>query len=145
MALLHLTKLIMNFALKPQSGRPTMQKAVEISMPAGRESWTGRLYKDLKRHKAVYLMAIPVLVYYLIFCYQPMYGAIIAFKNFVPSVGILGSPWVGFQHFVDFFHSYNFWTLIRNTFLISLFTLIFGFPAPIILALLLNEQSSVAF
>lgn len=118
--------------------------AVEINLPADRESWTSRLFKDLRRYRIVYLMAIPVLAYYIIFCYVPMYGAVIAFENFNPVDGFL-SPWVGFRHFIEFFQSYYFLILIRNTFLISFFTLIFGFPMPIILALLLNELRGNAF
>jgi len=84
-------------------------------------------------------MLVPIVAYYLIFHYGPMYGAIIAFKQFSPTSGIFGSPWVGFLHFTDFFHSYYFWRLIRNTLMINVLDLVFGFPAPIILALLLNE------
>lgn len=84
-------------------------------------------------------MALPVLAYYIIFHYGPMYGVIIAFKNFSPGRGILGSSWVGFQWFKDFFSSYYFGRLLRNTVLINVLNLIFSFPAPIILALLLNE------
>jgi len=84
-------------------------------------------------------MLIPVLLYYIVFCYIPMYGVTIAFKNFIPSKGILRSPWVGFQHFKSFFESYYFWRLIKNTLCINIYSLVVGFPAPIILALLLNE------
>lgn len=84
-------------------------------------------------------MAIPVIAYYAIFHYGPMYGLQIAFKDFSPAQGITGSPWLGFQHFSDFFNGYYFWRLIRNTVLINIYELVFGFPAPIILALLLNE------
>lgn len=97
------------------------------------------LLKDITANKYIYIMLIPVVAYYILFHYAPMYGAIIAFKRFVPSRGILGSEWVGFNHFVDFFTSYFFVRILRNTLLISLYQLIFSFPAPIILALLLNE------
>lgn len=97
------------------------------------------LVKDFKKNKLIYLMALPVLAYYIIFHYGPMYGVIIAFKNFSPGRGILGSSWVGFQWFKDFFSSYYFGRLLRNTVLINVLNLIFSFPAPIILALLLNE------
>jgi len=90
-------------------------------------------------------LAIPVLAYYIIFHYGPMYGVIIAFKNFTPARGILGSPWVGLQWFKDFFSSYYFGRLLRNTLLINIYSLIFSFPAPIILALLLNELRSQKF
>jgi len=84
-------------------------------------------------------MALPVVIYYLLFHYLPIYGAIIAFKDFSPLVGIAKSPWIGFTHFVDFFNGYYFWRILKNTVVISVNSLIFGFPAPIILALLLNE------
>lgn len=94
---------------------------------------------DISKNKMLYLMAIPVIAYYAIFHYGPMYGLQIAFKDFSPAQGITGSPWLGFQHFSDFFNGYYFWRLIRNTVLINIYELVFGFPAPIILALLLNE------
>jgi putative aldouronate transport system permease protein len=101
--------------------------------------------KDFKMNKWIYLMAVPVLAYYLIFCYGPMYGAIIAFKDFRGGLGILGSPWVGFKHFASFFQSSFIWRLLRNTLLLSIFTLVFGFPAPIIFALLMNEVRNKYF
>lgn len=101
--------------------------------------------KDLLLNKYVYLMALPVVVYFVIFHYIPMYGASIAFKQYSPAEGILGSPWVGFIHFKDFFSGFYFWRLVRNTFLINLYGLIFGFPAPIVFALLLNEVKNRRF
>ncbi|MGF7030966.1 putative aldouronate transport system permease protein [Paenibacillus mucilaginosus] len=103
------------------------------------------LRKDLTRNKWLYLMMLPVLVYYIAFHYAPMYGAIIAFKQFVPAKGIWGSEWVGFKHFESFFSSIYFFRVIKNTVLLSLTNLVFGFPAPIILALLLNELKSSLF
>lgn len=100
---------------------------------------------DVKRHWSIYLMALPVIAYYLIFHYGPMYGLQIAFKDFSPAQGILGSPWVGFKHFESFFNGIYFWRLIKNTILINLYDLLFGFPAAIILALLLNEIRNSAF
>jgi len=98
-----------------------------------------RALRDLKLNKYVYIMLIPVVAYYIIFYYVPMYGLQIAFKDFSPGLGLWSSPWVGFQHFESFFNSYYFWRLLRNTLLLSFYELLFGFPAPIILALLLNE------
>jgi putative aldouronate transport system permease protein len=74
-----------------------------------------------------------------------MYGTIIAFKQYIPSKGILGSEWIGFKHFEDFFSSIYFFRVIKNTVLLSFFNLLFGFPAPIILALLLNEVKNSFF
>jgi putative aldouronate transport system permease protein len=90
-------------------------------------------------------MLAPVVAYYLIFHYGPMYGAIIAFKDFSPALGILGSPWIGLQNFQDFFGSVYVVRLLRNTLAINVLDIVFGFPAPIILALLLNELTSQRF
>lgn len=90
-------------------------------------------------NKYLYLMMLPVVAYYLIFHYTPMYGAVIAFKDYTPIKGILGSDWVGLKHFIDFFDSYYFWRILKNTLLISLYSLLFEFPMPILLALLINE------
>jgi len=103
------------------------------------------LWKELKKNKGLYLMLLPVVVYYLVFCYYPMYGAQIAFRDFSPKLGITGSPWVGLKHFKDFFNGVYFERLIRNTLSINLKNLLFGFPAPIILALMLNEVKSGKF
>lgn len=108
-------------------------------------SYKSKLARDFNKNKFIYLMALPVLVYYIIFHYGPMYGLIIVFKNFSPGRGILGSQWVGLQWFQDFFNSYYFVRLLRNTLLINLLNLIFAFPAPIILALLLNELRNEKF
>lgn len=108
-------------------------------------SFGKRLLVDLVKNKDLYLIAIPVLLFYAIFHYGPMYGAVIAFKNYKPALGISGSPWVGLMHFKDFFSSYYFTRLLGNTLRISLTTLIFGFPAPIILALLINEIKGRTF
>ena len=101
--------------------------------------------RDLKKNYAVYLMLLPVLAYYIAFCYKPMYGMIIAFKDFNPNLGITKSPWVGIKHFKDFFEGYYFTRILSNTLKISLSNLVFGFPAPIILALLINELRSPKF
>lgn len=101
--------------------------------------------KDFVRNRALYLMVVPVIVYYIMFYYVPMYGTIIAFKDYMPVKGILGSPWVGFQHFKDFFESPYFGVVLGNTLKISLSMLVVGFPAPIILALLINEMKNVRY
>jgi putative aldouronate transport system permease protein len=84
-------------------------------------------------------MILPVFAFYIIFHYGPMYGLQIAFRDYNPVDGVTGSPWVGLKHFISFFNSFYFGRLIRNTLLISVETLVFGFPAPIIFAILLNE------
>ena len=104
-----------------------------------------RLAYDLKRNGSLYLLMLPVLAFYVIFCYIPMYGAIIAFMDYTPARGILGSKWVGLAHFRDFFGSYYFFRLLKNTLVISLSTLVVTFPASVIFALLLNEVRSKYF
>jgi len=98
-----------------------------------------KVVKDAKRNKFIYLMVLPVVLYYIIFQYGPMYGLQIAFKDYSPQLGFSGSEWVGLKHFSEFFSSFFFWRLLRNTVLLSLYSFIFAFPAGIILALLLNE------
>ncbi|WP_284644832.1 ABC transporter permease [Paenibacillus silviterrae] len=107
--------------------------------------WIATVRKDFVKNKYLYLLALAGIAYYIIFKYVPMYGAIIAFKNYLPSKGIWGSPWVGFKHFEDFFGSHYFWRILRNTLLINVYELLFAFPAPIILALLLNEVRRTVF
>lgn len=87
----------------------------------------------------LYIFILPAFLYFFIFHYIPMYGVQIAFKDFIPSLGIWGSEWVGFEHFKRFFDSYYFWDLIKNTLGISVYELVVGFPLPIILALAINE------
>ncbi|KIL42127.1 sugar ABC transporter permease [Gordoniibacillus kamchatkensis] len=104
-----------------------------------------RFVRDFALNKYLYLMMLPVVLYYAVFHYAPMYGALIAFKDYTPIKGIIGSDWVGLANFKDFFSSYYFWRILKNTVLISFYTLLFGFPAPIVLALLLNEVRSRYF
>ena len=93
----------------------------------------------------IYVMAIPMILYYILFHYVPMYGAVIAFKDYSPGLGIAKSPWVRFKNFEDFFSSVYFGRLIRNTLSINIKLLVFGFPLPIIFAILLNEVRSKSF
>ncbi len=110
-----------------------------------KKSYAVRLWQNMKRHKGLYLMILPVVAFYLIFCYYPMYGAQIAFRDYTPKLGIFHSPWAGLKHFREFFDSVYFGRLIRNTISINLKNLIFGFPAPILFALLLNEVKGQKF
>ena len=104
-----------------------------------------RIIRDFSHNKFKYLMILPVLVYLALFCYKPMYGIIIAFKNYKVARGIEKSPWVGLFWFENFFNDPYFFRLLRNTFTISALTILFGFPAPILLALLLNEVHNNKF
>lgn len=109
------------------------------------ESFSKRLKTDLRRNWSLYLLVLPVLFFYIAFKYKPMYGALIAFMDYTPTKGMANSDWVGLKHFIRFFSSPYFWRLLKNTFLLSFYNLLFGFPAPIILALLLNEVKNVKF
>ncbi|HIW34754.1 MAG TPA: ABC transporter permease subunit [Candidatus Paenibacillus intestinavium] len=95
--------------------------------------------KHIVRDRQLLIIFIPCVIFYLLFRYGPLYGLIIAFKDYSVFKGIVDSPWVGFDNFIKFFNAPDFWKLFRNTFLLGFLTLIFSFPFPIILALLLNE------
>ena len=97
------------------------------------------------RNITLYFFLLPAVIYYAIFHYAPMYGALIAFQDYNPFAGMSLSPWVGFKHFADFFGGIYFFRLLRNTLLLSVYGLIFGFPMPIIFALLLNEVKAKKF
>ncbi len=97
---------------------------------------------EIRNCGALYIMALPIVLYYVLFRYIPMVGTVMAFQKFNIAKGIFGSPWIGFDNFITFFNSYYFVRLLRNTFLISVTDLIFNFPAPIIFALLLNEVNN---
>ena len=109
-----------------------------MTMKKKKKSYFFRLGKDMRKNPILYLMILPVVAYYIIFHYVPMYGIQIAFKDFIPKLGFSGSPWVGFDHFTRFFSGYNFRNLLLNTIGISVYGLLAGFPIPILFALLLN-------
>lgn len=98
-----------------------------------------RVVRDFLMNKYLYLMMLPVIAFYAVFNYAPMYGVLIAFKEYSPLKGIADSPWVGLHHFTTFFESYYFLRVLKNTLIISVYSLLFEFPAPILLALLINE------
>lgn len=104
--------------------------------PAGLKT---RIKKSFFEYWQIYLLLIPVIAWYIIFCYYPMYGVVIAFKDYLPSKGILGSEWVGWAHFKWLFSTAGFSRALRNTIVISLLKLVICFPIPIILSLFLNE------
>ena len=106
--------------------------------PLSRNGWRNA-WRQIKRSKFLYLLFAPVFVYYLIFRYMPMFGIVIAFKDYNIYRGIRASEWVGFEWFRQFFKSMYFGRTLRNTLMINLYDLAFVFPAPIVLALLLNE------
>lgn len=103
------------------------------------------LRSDMRKNWLIYLMLVPVIVYLLIFCYAPMYGVIIAFKDFKPRLGIMGSEWVGLKYFKEFVGSVFFGRTLKNTLVLSGLNLAFGFCAPIVFAILLNEVRNIHF
>lgn len=112
------------------------------SSSAGRKKGPWKIFLQ---YKSVYLMFFPVALYYILFHFIPMGGAIIAFQDYAPSAGIRGSEWVGLQNFADFFKSVYFGRLLYNTLRINLYQLLFKFPAPILLALMINELGGSRF
>lgn len=114
----------------------------EMKPAAPRGRIGGRMvaaFQHMKRDRQLLILFIPCLLFYIIFRYGPLYGLIIAFKDYSVFTGIMESDWVGLKHFEKFFSSPDFWLLFKNTLLLGVYNLIFGFPFPIILAILLNE------
>ena len=99
----------------------------------------------LQRDWQLYLLLIPVMLYYIVYQYLPMGGLVMSFQNYIPALGFFDSQWVGFDNFIRFFESYSFWRVLINTIEVSVLQLIFGFPFPVILALLLNEVRNKYF
>ena len=122
-----------------------VNKSLKTSAKKYEVGTAAMLKKDFIKNKTLYLLALPMLIYYIVFHYAPMYGALIAFNDYSPRLGILGSPWVGFKYFVNFFSAPSFFSLLRNTVTISLTMLVVEFPSAIILALLMNELKSRRF
>src|SRR5215471_10437194 len=120
---------------------PTLSGAQPSARARGRRSLARRVWF----YRYAYVLMLPGLVYFFIFQYLPMWGVFIAFEDFRPWQGPFASPWVGFAHFIEFFNSPYFGRLLRNTLLIGFLNLIFVFPAPIALAILLNEIRHQAF
>nr|WP_240941180.1 ABC transporter permease subunit [Paenibacillus sp. HB172176] len=125
----------------------THPEAVRAAQPATgfrmKARYTWRLVRKLK---VFYLLMLPGLLYYIIFKYVPMYGILIGFQDYSVARGVFGSHWVGMKHFVAFFYETpDAWKLVRNTLLLNVYDLIFHFPAPILLAILLHELKNVMF
>ena len=105
-------------------------------LPIKRSKFKFYLYRD----RYLYLMLLPVVIYFVIIKYIPMYGILMAFENYSPFKGIWGSKWVGFDNFIEFMTGPSFFKLIRNTLTVNIYDLVLSFPAPIILALAFNEM-----
>ena len=101
--------------------------------------------KYFVRDYQLYVLCLPALTYFFVFCYMPMYGIQIAFKNFTIGKTIAESPWVGFAHFERFLSTYKFWDVLKNTLVVSFYSLLASFPVPIIMALLLNQTTNEKF
>lgn len=104
-----------------------------------------KVNRKLHKYLPLYIMFIPVVIYYILFCYLPMGGAVIAFKDYNLSLGILGSPFVGLKHFVKFLSNNEFWRILLNTFRLAFIRIIIGFPLPILIAVLLNELKNIHY
>jgi len=125
------------------AARPTAQP---VNSPVRlMRSRSGHGWKAVLKNYDLYLFLLPTLIYFLVFHYAPMYGVQIAFKDFIATRGIWGSPWVGLEHFRRFFNSFQFRTVLVNTISLSFFSLFFGFWPPILLALMLNQVSNQKF
>ena len=116
-----------------------MEKKEVLSAGIEKTKRLGSVAADLRKNYLLYLISLPGILFYILFAYLPLYGILIAFKDYSPMDGIWGSQWVGLKHFIDFFSSVSFVRVVRNTLLLNFYLIVFGFPAPIILALLLNE------
>lgn len=115
---------------------------------AGRQTARSHRSRQLRQMKAdrwLYLMLLPGILYFVVFKYFPMWGILLAFKDYQPFLGFWGSPWAGLKHFERFFSDPSFWQLFRNTFYIASYNLIFYFPLPILIALMLNEIKNELF
>lgn len=118
---------------------------IESLNPQSKKEKVNSFFRTIYKHKFFYLILIPAVVLLLIFAYRPMYGIIIAFKKYSPRKGILGSQWVGFKNFQDIFAIDQFWRAFKNTIVINLLKLFFGFPASIILAIMINAVRNKIF
>lgn len=123
-----------------------------IVIPVAKGEWTGmqrkyepRLGLRIRRNAGLYLLMVPAIVIFICFTYLPMYGIVIAFKDFRPAAGILGSKWAGLKYFQKYFSSYMFANTIKNTLVISLYTILVTFPLPIIIALMCNQMAAKRF
>ena len=119
-----------------------MRPAAIPARPQDRPALGRRLKKAARRDLPLWILAVPGLTALIVFSYFPIYGLIIAFQDYSPGLGFLGSPWVGFKHFARLFRDPYFFRTFRNTVILGVYTLVFTFPAPLLFALLLNELRS---
>lgn len=119
--------------------------SVSASVPAHRGGLRYRFGMALRRDWQLWVLLLPCLAFFIIFCYFPMYGVQIAFRDYKAAFGITGSQWVGLKYFEKFFNSYYCGRMFANTFLLNLYGLLFGFPIPILLAIMLNQLNKKRF
>ncbi|SDD79778.1 putative aldouronate transport system permease protein [Paenibacillus sp. UNCCL117] len=117
----------------------------QLPVVSGWQRRRQHIVREWHKTKYLWLLFLPCLIYFLIFRYAPMFGLVITFKNYNLFKGIMASDWVGFKYYTMFLQNPDFFLLMRNTFLLGIYKLVFGFPAPILLALLLNELKSAVF
>lgn len=117
-----------------------MARQVGVKKKSVRENW-----KIVWRHRWIYLMLVPVVAYYIVFKYVPMYGIVMAFQDYNVFQGVFGSEWVGFEVFDRIFHNTNFWSAVKNTLILNMLTLVVNFPLTIIVSLMLNEIMGMKF
>lgn len=141
---MHFTKGRCGCEMKPVETNLAGTGGVLKARPRARPG-RNRLAQAFRRSKYLWLLFLPCLLYYLVFKYAPMFGLVITFKNYNVFKGIWASDWVGLKYYRMFFGNPDFWILMRNTFLLGVYKLVFGFPAPIILALLMNELRNAVF
>ena len=122
---------------------------MNVSIKRGRKSGNltvgTKLKREWGRNKYLYILTVPILLYFILFKYLPMFGLTIAFKNYSVANGVFGSPWVGLDYFKEFFSGMYFTRTLCNTLAISILDIVIGFPIPIIFALMLNEINSKLF
>jgi putative aldouronate transport system permease protein len=123
----------------PQPLEAQMQRARLSSLKRS------QLVRDILRDRWMYLLLFPGILYFVVFKYVPMLGLVMAFQDYKPFTGFINSPWVGFKHFERFFMEPQFWSLFRNTLLLAIYNLVFFFPLPILLALMINEARREMF
>lgn len=115
-----------------------MEQPVTVSSPGGK-AHSVSLWSRIVKHRTIYLLMLPGLLFFIVFKFGPLWGLLLAFKDYNPYLGFAGSEWAGFDHFTALFADPNFYVMLRNTLAINLLGLIFNFPVPIVLALMLNE------
>jgi putative aldouronate transport system permease protein len=122
-----------------------MMKSRMILRERAVDAQPGSLFARIVKHRTIYLLVLPGLLFFLIFKIAPMWGLLLAFKDYNPFLGFTGSEWVGIKHFADLFASSSFYIMLRNTLAINIIALVFQFPLPILLALMLNEIRHESF